>query len=61
MTTVKLCVFCVDLRDDILRSPVHLIHPVSGIQMRYDEGGKAVCPICQAMWQRHGNAVSLAG
>jgi len=49
MSSSKICVFCADLRDDVLRSPVHLIHPVSGMQMHFDEGGKALCPICQAM------------
>jgi hypothetical protein len=57
---IKLCVFCVDIRDDKLRSPVHLIHPVSGMQMLFDERGEAVCPICQAKWRRERNVMSLA-
>jgi hypothetical protein len=57
---VELCVFCVDLRDHILRSPVHLIHPVSGMQMLFDERGEAVCPIWQAKWRRERNLMALA-
>ena len=44
----KLCVFCEDVRDDKKRNPVHVIHPVNGMQMLFDERGEAVCPICQA-------------
>jgi hypothetical protein len=57
---IRLCVFCVDILDDTLRNPVHLIHPVSGMQMLFDERGEAVCPICQAMWRRERNVMSLA-
>jgi hypothetical protein len=57
---VELCVFRVDLRDDILRSPVPLIHPVSGMQMHFDERGEAVCPICQVMWRRERDVMSPA-
>ena len=55
----KLCVFCEDVRDNKQRRPVHVIHPVNGMAMLFDEGGKAVCPICQAKWRRERNVMSL--
>ena len=55
----KLCVFCEDVRHDERRSPVHVIHPVSGMAMLFDEGGEAVCPICQAKWRRDRTVISF--
>ena len=55
----KLCVFCEDVRDNKQRRPVHVIHPVSGMAMLFDEGGEAVCPICQAKWRRERDVMSL--
>ena len=55
----KLCVFCVDARDDKSLNPVHVIHPVNGLPMHFDDRGEAVCPICQAKWRRKRNVMSL--
>lgn len=56
---IKLCVLCVEVRDDILLNPVHVVHPVSGLPMSFDDRGEAVCPICQAKWRRERNVMSL--
>jgi len=53
-------VFCEDVRDNKQRRPVHVIHPVNGMAMLFDEAGEAVCPICQAKWRRERNVMSLA-
>jgi len=57
--STPLCVYCLDARDDTQQNPVHVIHPVSGIHMRFDERGEAFCPICQAKWRRERNVMSL--
>ena len=51
--------FCEDVRDDAQRRPVHVIHPVNGMAMLFDEGGEAVCPICQARWRQDRTVMSL--
>ena len=51
--------FCEDVRDNKQRRPVHVIHPVNGMAMLFDEGGEAVCPICQAKWRRERDVMSL--
>jgi hypothetical protein len=56
---MTLCVFCVDGRDDSLQSPVHVIQPVNGIPMPFEERNEVVCPICQAKWRRERNVMSL--
>jgi hypothetical protein len=55
----KLCVFCEEVRDNKQRRPVHVIHPVNGMAMLFDEGGEAVCPICQAKWRQDRTVMSL--
>ena len=55
----RLCVLCVEVRDDTSLNPVHVIHPVNGMQMLFDERGEAVCPICQAIWRRGRKVMSL--
>jgi hypothetical protein len=55
----KLCVLCVDVRDDTSLNPVHVIHPITGTQMIFDSQGEAVCPICQAKWRRERNVMLL--
>lgn len=53
-----LCVYCLEC-NDTRRNPVHVIHPVSGLHMLFDERGEAVCPICHVKWRRERNVMSL--
>ena len=55
----KLCVLCVDVCNDPSLNLVHVIHPVTGMQMLFDSQGEAVCPICHAKWRRERNVMSL--
>ena len=62
MAQIKKPVFyalCVSARDDPLRNPMHLVHPVTSEHMLFDVRSEAVCPDCGMRWRRVLNVVKL--
>ena len=55
----SLCPLCEIVRDQPPMKPMHLVHPVTGDLMLFDERSEAVCPTCGARYRRTLNVIAL--